>query len=167
MFLTVILWLKSSIIGLVILGALGSMLAAFLLKAILFLLRPLLQKSLLAHIKYMAMQNWILGGLSVENNGSKIAVYLLYHVMTFFFVTVLFSTSLVALMIRLMVQRAEILNGLNFSLVTLAFLCLYYILFKLWTIRITYQVHILPVLGGKYEMKQTDTKTENPNTGKQ
>lgn len=166
MFTTIILWLKSSVIGLVILGAIGSMFAAFLLKALSYLFRPLFEKTISVHIKYMAMQNWLLGGLSAENNGSKIAVYLLYHLMTFLVPTALFSTSLVALIFRLTLQSAEIFNALNFSLITLAFLCLYSIMFKLWTIRITYQVHVLPLLGGRYQMKQSDTKRNKTKTGK-
>lgn len=159
----IILWIKTSIYGLVLLGALSSIFAVVLLKISKSVFRPMYTKLLKVHFKYSAMQNWILGGLSVENNGSKIAVYLQYHLMTFIFGSVVLVIVSLILILRLIFIEIAPLNIVNVLLIITLFLTLYFLLLKIWTIRITYQVHVLPVLGGKYKDRIEKVKKNSIN----
>src|SRR5258708_25154378 len=91
-------WLKRTIPGLVFLGAVGSLVAALIIRLsrplVRFLQHRLLSAHVALHIKAVARENWILGSLSSRDDPSFIAMHVLYQAFKFFF---LVSTAPVAI----------------------------------------------------------------------
>lgn len=143
-------WLRTSVFGLILLGTIGSLLAIALLKLLKLIFKPLYRRLIRAQFKYMAMQNWILGGLSGANDFSKISVYILYHLMTFIVAIASGHLSLIQLISRLSNTAQSTLNAPNLLLMIIFLLSAFLIVIKLWTMLVTYKVHVMPVLGGKY-----------------
>jgi hypothetical protein len=155
-------WLKNTIPGLILLGAIGSLLSVFIIRLFKPWLQRLYKKILYAHwnlhVKQAAKQNWILGGLSVENNLSKAAVYILYHTFTFTALIIIATASILILVYRLGLTSSPYLSAWNLFLVIVFMISTYRLLLKIWIFHITYSTHITPILGGKSSTKAAAEK---------
>jgi len=142
------IWLKNTILGLVVLGAVGSLVAVLAIRVLTPLFRLIQRRVLLAHynlhIKANARENFILGYLSGRDDPSRVAIYLLYHILVFVFLIVTAGVSITILSIRLSLPTQIYVSVVNIGLIIIFLLCIYRILFMLWIYRTTYFVHVYP-----------------------
>ena len=150
-------WLMTSIPGLILLGAAGSLLAVIIIR----LLNPWLKKAYSmilrihwsVHVKQVAKQNWILGALSSQDDLSITTVYIIYHIFTFIILVVLSSLALLLLIYRLGLTAMPYLSSGNLALVMLFMLSTYRLVLKFWIFHITYSAHVMPMLNGNASTK--------------
>lgn len=159
----IIEWSRTSVYGLVLLGAVGSILAIILLKLLNYIFKPLLHKAILSGFKYTAKQNWMLGYLSATNDVSKVSIYVVYHLMSFILAIAVAHLSIEQLIVRLSINMLSTLNAMNLIFMTLFILSMFIIVLKFWVMAITYRVHVLSTLGGKYADSEEKDGDANDN----
>lgn len=148
-------WLKNSVTGIVLLGAVGSIVAVPLLWAIRPLWNHFLRWLKIIHVVPVLRTNHELGFLDAYENKSMLMVFFAKHLTAFF---LKFWVSLVALII--LVARLSNLDKFAISifdaiLAAIGFLSFYQMVYTWWKFRATYDAHISRRITKKNESKTT------------
>ncbi len=160
-------WLKETVPGIILLGAIGSVFAVAILKLFTFLSRRYFLKIaryfVLHQVKYALRENYLLGFLSGQNDISKIAVYILrqlYLFIIFFFGGI---ASLLVLLFNASQVGSAYLSSINIIAMTILIICMYRTVKVCWTILVTYSVHVYPGFVAKKDDQQASA-LDNPET---
>lgn len=165
------LWLKNTIPGVILLGAIGSLLSVFIIK----LMNPwfkILHKKIIEahwnlHIKPLAKQNWILGGLSAQNDLSITSIYILYQIFTFTALINIATASLILIVYRLSITTSPYLSYWNLILLILFMTSTYRLLLKFWIFHMTYSAHITNKIVGNGSTKTNSDKNTDKDKAQQ
>lgn len=136
------IWLKTSIPGIVLLGAIGSLLALALIRLLAFIVRRVIPLPLQIHKRKRVRQAYFLGFASAhfeyDTTGRFLSAYLAFHLSLL--LIALFSFTLLASVSSFMLayQGNTALTISVFISISTAFLCLYWAYFQFEYIYRTY-----------------------------
>ncbi len=126
--------LKDSIAGIILLGALGSVLAVGLLRLCSTLINKVLPAPYHIHRSRRArqafLQGWASALIEKDDTGRSLVAFFSYHIACFMLAQFLFLLSVLAFSLILALQSQIALTLGSFTTITLAFLALYWAYFE-------------------------------------
>jgi len=134
-------WLKSSIVGIVLLGVMGSAIAAFVISLIKPLWRRVLSRAVKAHLVPVVRLNYELGYM--ESGKKSMLIVLLGHkIFTFLIYFWISLSSIIILTARLVSETQLDFFVFDVLLSSLVFFSLYQMIYTWWCFKSTYHAHI-------------------------